>query len=106
MSRCSQSLVVVFVELAPESQRDENWERKMSYRALARYSGVKSDELEFMGWLITPRLYCASASPCSASISKGLQELEFMGWLITPRLYCASASPCSAAKRNHLTASA
>ena len=59
MSRCAQQLAVVFVALRVESQRDESWELEISYRALARYSGLKSD----------------------ASISKGLDELEFMGWL-------------------------
>ncbi len=59
MSRCAQLLAVAFVELPLESQRDESWELEISYRALARYSGLKSD----------------------ASICKGLQELEFMGWL-------------------------
>ena len=59
MSRCAQPLAVAFDELPLKSRRDESWELEISYRALARYSGLKSD----------------------ASIAKGLQELEFMGWL-------------------------
>ena len=59
MSRCAQQLAVVIVELELEGEHAASWEREISYRALARYSGLKSD----------------------ASVSKGLQELEFMGWL-------------------------
>jgi len=59
MSRPAQLLAVVFVELKVEGQRDESWELEISYRALARYSGLKSD----------------------ASVSKGLKDLEGIGWL-------------------------
>ena len=59
MSRPAQLLAVVFVELKVEGQRDESWELEISYRALARYSGLKSD----------------------ASVSKGLKELQELGWL-------------------------
>jgi len=52
-------LAVAFVELAPESQRDEQWAKQISYRGLAQYSGVRSD----------------------ASIAKGLAELQGFGWL-------------------------
>ncbi len=59
MSHPAQLLVVTFVELKVEGQRDESWELEISYRALARYSGLKSD----------------------ASVSKGLKDLERIGWL-------------------------
>jgi hypothetical protein len=59
MSRPAQLLAVVFVELKVEGQRDESWELEISYRALARYSGLKSD----------------------ASVSKGLNDLAGIGWL-------------------------
>ena len=59
MSHPAQLLAVVFVELKVEGQRDESWELEISYRALARYSGLKSD----------------------ASVSKGLKDLAGIGWL-------------------------